>query len=141
MNYEGTNIPDFRPGNGNQLANKEKAIQWFMKNNPEAERHGNLVALDSVIYTISAYTDPAAAMVKKTDKESRDADRIEGAVRGAVYLAFRRMKDGKRVVLYTINDYDALKAQAGINANQSSVAWENVQKVADETHVYPVMHT
>ncbi len=116
------------------MPNKKKAIQIFAALNPGAKIDGLKVYLDGQVVNVSAYTDPKAAMVRAANIP-QGCDGFEWMDEVDVQIMFRPLS-GNRVAMFTLTNFDEIKARVGKDTNNSAITWSNIQQIKDKAEVF-----
>ena len=115
-----------KPGNGNQSANRQKAVQFIADNILDVESINfklcNITTTDGRTYHVSAYAETPAAFVS-----TPGVDKSEYSIyaSGLPTLMFRQLKNDERAFIYEVNPSDIVT-----KPNSSSADWEEISKVA-----------
>jgi hypothetical protein len=114
------------PGNGNQSANRIKAIQYITENILDVDstdlKSGNISTKDGISYHVSAYAETTAAFVSTPGV---DKSQYSIYASGLLTLMFRQLKNDKRSFIYEVDP-----SKITVKANSSSAEWPNIDKVA-----------
>lgn len=115
-----------KPGNGNQSANRNAAVEYITSNIFEVEsvdrESGKITTTDGVSYQVSAYAETSGAFVSTPNVE-KSKNSIYAS--GLPVLMFRQLKHDKRSFVYEV---DPLKIT--VKPNSSTAEWSDIDKVA-----------
>jgi hypothetical protein len=115
-----------KPGNGNQKANRQAAVEFIASKILEVESmdvaSGRLTTIDGVSYQVTAYAETAGAFVSTPNvKNSKNSIYASGLP----VLMFRQLKNDKRSILYEVDP-----PKLYVKPNSSTAEWSAVGKAA-----------
>lgn len=115
-----------KPGNGNQVANRLKAIKYIAEQIIDTDSYdlnsGMIVAKDGSKYHVSAYAETTAAFVS-----TPGVDRSKNSIyeSGLLSLMYRQLKDDQRSFIYEVDPQDIY-----VKPNSNSAEWVDVDKAS-----------
>jgi hypothetical protein len=115
-----------KPGNGNQKANRQAAVEFIASKILEVESmdvaSGRITTIDGVSYQVTAYAETAGAFVSTPNvKNSKNSIYASGLP----VLMFRQLKNDKRSILYEVDP-----PKLYVKPNSSTAEWSAVGKAA-----------
>jgi hypothetical protein len=115
-----------KPGNGNQKANRQAAVEFIASKILEVESmdvaSGRITTIDGVSYQVTAYAETAGAFVSTPNvKNSKNSIYASGLP----VLMFRQLKNDKRSILYEVDT-----PKLYVKPNSSTAEWSAVGKAA-----------
>ena len=126
------------PGAGNQLRNRDAAVQHFLSTHPDASlqsKRRGIVEYNDRWWRISANTNPTHVMVRtSTSPEERDTGARDYEHRNVIqgHIFYRQMKDG-RLVLNYVTRLDELDK---VSPGRAAIKWEELKSLVDKFEVF-----
>ncbi len=115
-----------KPGTGNQVANRKKAVKYIAEHVIETDSYdpdsGTIVAKDGRKYHISAYAETSAAFVTTPGVDKSKNSIYES---GLVTLMYRQLENDPRSFIYEV---DPLEIH--VRPNSNSAEWRDVDKAS-----------
>jgi hypothetical protein len=115
-----------KPGNGNQKANRQAAVEYITSNIFEVESMdvatGIFTTTEGVSYQVTAYAETAGAFVSTPNVEKSKKSIYSS---GLPILMFRQLKNDKRSILYEVDP-----PKIYVKPGSSTAEWSDVSKVA-----------
>jgi len=115
-----------KPGTGNQVANRKKAVKYIAKHVIDTEScdpdSGSIVAKDGRKYHVSAYAETSAAFVT-----TPGVDKTKNSIyaSGLVALMYRQLENDQRSFIYEIDPQEIR-----VKPNSNSAEWHDVRKAS-----------
>jgi hypothetical protein len=112
------------PGTGNQLANRNIALQYIVDKIINTESYdmkkGTITSVEGTMFHVSAYAESSAAMIS-TPNVDKSKNSIYAS--GLRTLMFRQLKRDPRSFIYEIDP-------AEIKTDSTSAEWDEIKKSA-----------
>ena len=122
------------PGNGHQMTNRKKAVQFVVNRFGATQIDVNIIRLLGHTYMVAAATSPDGLMYRAPNGGDHWLDT---ARQHDGLIVVRQMSDG-RIAVYSIETGRLVEACAdAARHGRSRLSWPEVEKIRDSVQVFP----